>query len=98
MPIFRSPQNFTMGRGRYCDLDGDQAICDGDVQFCKDRETLRKQLLEQKSKEGSNNKGEEGQKKKPSHYKVLVVDDEEPMRKMMFTLLSRAGTSVYNSK
>ena len=89
--FFRSPQNLAMGRGLgYCDLDGDQAICDGDVQFCKDRETLRKHLLEQKSKEGSNNKREEEQKKKPS-YKVLVVDDEEAMRKMMFTLLSKLG-------
>ena len=91
-PFYRSPQSLAMGRGLgYCDLYGDQAICDGDIQFCKDREALRKQLLEQKSKEGSNNKGEEGQKKKPSHYKVLVVDDEEPMRKMMLTLLSRLG-------
>jgi DNA-binding NtrC family response regulator len=90
--FYRNPQSLAMGRGLgYCDLDGDQASCEGDVQFCKNREALRKQLLEQKGKEGVNNKGEEAQKKQPSNYKVLVVDDEEPMRKMMFTLLSRLG-------
>jgi hypothetical protein len=47
--------------------------------------------LEQKSLEGSNNKGEEVQKKKPSNDKVLVVDDEEPLRKL-------ARKSVYNGK
>jgi DNA-binding response OmpR family regulator len=89
--FFRSPQNLAMGRGLgYCDLDGDQAICDGDVQFCKNREVLRKHLLEQKSNGGSNSK-EESQSKKPYNYKVLVVDDEEAMRKMMITLLSRLG-------
>jgi CheY-like chemotaxis protein len=90
--FYRSPQNLSIGMGLgYCDLHGDQTICDGDVQFCKDREALRKQLLEQKSKDASNNKGEEEQKKKPSTYRILVVDDEEPMRKMMLILLSRLG-------
>jgi diguanylate cyclase (GGDEF)-like protein len=28
---------------------------------------------------------------KPSHYKVLVVDDEEPMRKLIVTLLTQKG-------
>jgi len=89
--FYRDPQSLAIGRGLgYCDLHGDPTICDGDVQFCKDRETLRKQLLDQKGKEGSNNM-EEGQKKKPSNYKVLVVDDEEPMRKLVVTLLSRQG-------
>ena len=89
--FYRSPQTLAIGRGLgYCDLQGDPTICDGDVQFCKDREALRKQILDQKSKEDSNNK-EESQKKKPSNYRVLVVDDEEPMRKLMDTLLSRQG-------
>ena len=81
--FYRSPQSIAVGIGLgYCDLDGDQTICDGDVQFCKDPETLRKRLLERKSKEASNHKGEEGQKKRPSSYRILVVDDEEPMRNM----------------
>jgi len=55
--FYRSPQTLAIGRGLgYCDLQGDPTICDGDVQFCKDREALRKQILDQKSKEGSNNK------------------------------------------
>ena len=95
--FYRSPQSIALGKGLgYCDLDGDQAICEGDVQFCKDRETLRKQLLEQKSKETSNNK-EEGQTTKPPKHKILVVDDEEPMRKMMFTLLSRLGHQCFTA-
>jgi CheY-like chemotaxis protein len=90
--FYRSPQSLAVGIGLgYCDLDGDQTICDGDVQFCKDPEVLRKRLLERKSKDASNNKGEEGQKKKLSTYRILVVDDEEPMRNMMLALLSRLG-------
>lgn len=89
--FYRSPQSIAVGIGLgYCDLDGDQTICDGDVQFCKDPEALRKRLLERKTKESSNNK-EEIQKKKSSYYKVLVVDDEESMRNMMLALLSRVG-------
>ena len=80
-----------MGRGLgYCDLDGDQAICEGDVQFCKDREALKKKLLELKHKESSNDK-EISEPGKPSKFNILVVDDEEPMRKLMLTLLSRLG-------
>jgi CheY-like chemotaxis protein len=90
--FYRSPQSIAVGIGLgYCDIDGDQTICDGDVQFCKDPEVLRKRLLERKSREASNQKGEEGQKKKPSSYRILVVDDEEPMRNMMLALLSRLG-------
>ena len=76
---------------RYCDLDGDQSICAGDIQFCKNRDLLRKTLLEQKSKERWDNKGEEDQKNDPSHYKILVVDDEEPLRKLVVALLSKQG-------
>jgi CheY-like chemotaxis protein len=90
--FFRSPRSLTVGKGLgYCDLGGDQTICDGDTQFCKSPDILKKELLEQKSQDGFNNRGEEIQKKKPLNYKVLVVDDEEPMRTLMFTLLSKLG-------
>ena len=35
-----------MGLG-YCDFDGSQAICDGDMQFCEKPDALKKYLLEQ---------------------------------------------------
>ena len=91
-PFYRGSQGLAMGKGLgYCDLDGDQAICDGDTQFCKNPEILRKQLLAQKSEEESNNNEKGGQQKKPSKYKILVVDDEEPMRKLMVALFSKLG-------
>ena len=89
-PFYRNSQNLTIDRG-YCDLVGNQTICSGTIQFCENRDALRKRLLEQKSLEGSNNQGEEVQKKKPSTDKVLVVDDEEPLRKLIVTLLSKQG-------
>ena len=88
-PFYRDSQNLTVNRD-YCDLDGYPTICAGDIQFCEKPDALRKRLLEQKSKEALINK-EESQTVKPSKYKVLVVDDEEPMRKMLSNLLSKLG-------
>jgi len=36
----------------YCDLNGEWAICRGDVFSCKRNDLLRKYLLEEKRKEG----------------------------------------------
>ena len=90
--FYRESDNPSVGIGLgHCDLAGDQAICEGDIQYCDKSGDLRKQLLEEKKKEGLNNKGEEDQKKKPSHYRVLVVDDQEPMGKLVAVLLARLG-------
>jgi CheY-like chemotaxis protein len=96
--FYFNSQNLAMDISlRYCNLDGDQSICAGDIQFCKNRDLLRKTLLEQKSKERWDNKGEEDRKNNPSHYKVLVVDDEEPLRKLVVTLLSKQGHQCITS-
>ena len=75
---------------RYCNLDGNRTVCDGDIQFCEKPDALRKHL-EQKRNEILENRGEEDQKKKSSKYKVLVVDDEESLRNMLVAFLSREG-------
>ncbi len=78
-----------MGRGLgYCDLEGGQTICEGDFKCCNKLDVLKKQLLEQQ-KEIRNNA--EDQEKTPVIYKVLVVDDEEPIRKLIVALLSGQG-------
>jgi len=51
---------------------------------------LKKQLLEQQ-KQISSNEGEGDQEENSFVYKVLVVDDEEPMRRLIVALLSREG-------
>ncbi len=79
------------GKGvRYCNLDGNQTLCDGDIRFCEKPDVLRKRL-EQKRNEILENRGEELQKKKSPKYKVLVVDDEEALRNMIVAFLSRDG-------
>lgn len=88
-PFYRNSESLGRGRGLgHCDLGG-EAICEGDIQFCDRSDDLRKQLSEKKKKE--DNKREGNQKEKPFNYKVLVVDDQEPMRKLIVTLLSQQG-------
>ena len=91
-PFYRDSVSLSRGRGLgHCDLEGGEAICEGDFQCCDKPDALRKQLLEQKKKEIRNNEREEDQKKKPVQYKVLVVDDQEQMRKLIIELLSQQG-------
>ncbi len=75
---------------RYCNLDGNQAFCDGNIQSCKKPDALRKRL-EQKRNELSENRVEENQKEKSFRYKVLVVDDEESLRNLIVAFLARDG-------
>jgi len=90
--FYRNSDNTGAGVGLgYCDLDAGQAICEGDTQFCERPDLLRNQLLKQKEKAVGSDKGKEDQKKEFSKYQVLVVDDEEPIRKLIFTLLSNQG-------
>jgi two-component system cell cycle response regulator CpdR len=90
--FYRDSGTLAIGRGLgYCDLDGDQTTCDGDVQFCEKPDALNKHSLEQKRKEVSYDRRGEDQKIKSSNYKVLVVDDEERTRKLIVTLLSQQG-------
>jgi len=89
--FYRDSESLTVGIGLgHCDLFG-QAICEGDIQFCQNPEELRKELLEQKQKELEKNREEGSQKEKLSNYKVLVVEDEEALRKVVVAFLSRQG-------
>jgi len=90
-PFYRNSGNLVMGRGLgHCDLAG-EAICEGDIPFCENPDDLKKQLSNQKEKEVLENKEEKDQQKNPPQYKVLVVDDEERLRKIVFAFLSREG-------
>jgi len=89
-PFYRNSESLTTGRGLgHCDLLG-QGICEGDIRSCEKPDLLRKQLSEQQRHEVSKNEGEQRQKD-PSKYKVLVVDDEEPLRKLIVAFLSGQG-------
>jgi len=86
-PYYRNSE--TVGRGKglgHCDLGG-EAICDGDVQFCDRPEDLKRQILGKK-------KGFDDSRdvrKENRNYKVLVVDDQEPLRQIIVAFLSRVG-------
>jgi CheY-like chemotaxis protein len=89
-PFYRDSKSLAMGRGLgHCDLFG-QTICEGDIKFCEKPDLLRKRLSEQQRNEVYKNEGDQGQKT-PSQYKVLVVDDEEPLRKLIVAMLSGQG-------
>jgi len=46
--FYRDSEGTSIGRGLgYCDFDGSQGICDGDMQFCEKPDALKKYLLEQ---------------------------------------------------
>ena len=36
----------------YCDLDNDQTVCDGDIDFCEKTDSLKRYLFAQMKKEG----------------------------------------------
>ena len=89
-PFYRGRENPTVSSGvGYCDIGGGQALCEADVQFCDKPDVLRRQL-EQRNGEILENR-EVDQHKKSSKYKVLVVDDEEPLRNIVVAFLSREG-------
>jgi CheY-like chemotaxis protein len=56
-------------------------ICGGDIQLCEHSGDLRKRLLEKRG----------GEIQCEPHYKVLVVDDQELMGKLIADILSRLG-------
>jgi len=43
-----------MGTGiGYCDLDGNQVVCDGDIHFCEKPNVLEKYLIDREKKEAT---------------------------------------------
>lgn len=98
--FYRDSESLGIGRGiGYCDLDGHQTICDGDIEFCEKPDALKEYLLKQENIQKFRDEArkkfpdikEEEQKIRSPSYRVLVVDDEEPMRKLITTLLSQQG-------
>ena len=89
--FYRDGENLAIGTGLgHCDLLG-QATCKGDIQFCENPEKLRKELSKQPKKEFWKNKEQGNQGEKSSNYKVLVVEDEEPLRQVTVAFLSNQG-------
>jgi two-component system, cell cycle response regulator len=81
---------FPTGRGLgRSNLEGGQGICKGDIQSCDKPDVLMEQVLEQRNKEVSNSEKPVDQEREPLNYKVLVVDDQERMRKTIAAILSK---------
>ena len=58
--FYRSSEALNVGRGiGDCDLDGSQAICDGDINFCEKPDVLTKRMFL-----GSKEEKEKGEEKK----------------------------------
>ena len=53
--------------------------------------TFPKDLFYQDNKNPALSKREQGPQKKPFRYRILVVDDEKPMRRLIADLLSKYG-------
>jgi len=48
--FYRNSESLHMGRGLgYCDLDCNNAICEGDAKFCEKLDALRTVLLKEKA-------------------------------------------------
>ena len=89
--FFRGSESDITGRGPgQCDLSGAQMICGGNIHICEHSRDLRKRSLEERRGEIPCEKREENSPV-PSHYKVLVVDDQELMGKLIADILSRLG-------
>ena len=91
-PFYLDAENCGLGKslGNY-DYCSGQAICEGLNQFCDKRDVSRKHSLEQRKDEVWENKGKQDVQKKPFRYRILVVDDEKPMRRLIADLLSKYG-------
>ncbi len=91
--FYRDSENLGIGRGLgLCDLRG-QALCEGDVKFCECPEDLKRQLSEQR-KQGLADAEAENRKKGLCRFRVLIVDDDESVRKVVATYLATQGHQV----
>ncbi len=90
-PFYNDSETSSMGRGLgHCDLYG-QITCEGEIQFCQNPGELRIELSKQKLNEVVQGNGAEERNKNTLHYKVLVVDDQEQLRKLVVAFLLRQG-------
>ncbi len=82
-----------------CDFDGCQSNCEGDMGFCKKPYAIRQYLGNQKEQGDAVNRelpdpvGPGVSNAESSHYKVLVVDDDEGVSTFVVTLLCSRGHS-----
>ncbi len=52
--FYRGCESSSTGLGiGYCDLDGNQVVCDGDIHFCEKPDVLKKYLIDHEKKEGT---------------------------------------------
>jgi len=50
--FYRPSESFSLGTGiGYCDLDGIQTVCEGDIHFCEKPDVLKKYLIDHERKE-----------------------------------------------
>lgn len=100
-PFYKEAENPTIGEGqRNRDYRNRQAIYDRGNRVCGRLDGSGKQPLEQR-KDGDGvweNKGKQGVQKKPFRYRILVVEDEEPMRRIIADLLSEHGHQCKTAK
>jgi hypothetical protein len=59
-PLFRQSEGLSFGKGiGYCDMDGNSAVCEGDVKFCEKTDAMKQYLQRKVSEfEKNENKGE----------------------------------------
>jgi CheY-like chemotaxis protein len=97
--FYRDSESLGIGRRvGYCDLDGHKTICNGDIEFCEKPDAFKEYLLKQENIQKFRDEArkklpdiKEEQKIRSPSYRVLVVDDEEPMRRLIMNLLYQKG-------
>jgi CheY-like chemotaxis protein len=91
-PFYRSAQSLGPGNsGVYCDLTGEPVRCEGDISCCEKEGVWKDSSPAQKEDETRRNEAEKDPAKFPPRYKVLVVDDEESLAKVVGAVLTRLG-------
>lgn len=101
-PFYRHHEDLSRGKGLGdCDVDGGQATCEGDIQFCGNPESLKRQLANKTKTDDAVDNGQHESKGKYSNYKVLMVDDQEQVRNFITNILVKQGhqcTTANNGK
>jgi CheY-like chemotaxis protein len=90
-PFYRSAQTLGPGTGDvYCDLTGEPVRCEGDIPRCEKEGVWKNSSPVQKENE-ARREAEKDPAKFPPRYRVLVVDDEESLVKVVGAVFTRLG-------
>jgi CheY-like chemotaxis protein len=90
--FYLDAEDLTAGKNlEDCEYCNRQIICDSGNQFSDRQDGSGKQPLEQRKDGGWENKEKQDVQRKPFRYRILVVEDEEPMRRVIADLLSEHG-------